>query len=133
MLCNPPYVPDGTPVPPEVASFDPPGAVFGGPDGLEIIRAVVTAAAALLRHGGRLGIEHDDTHADAVPELLRRRRVLTDVEEHATWRAGPASPPPGRATPRPASGSGRSTATRSSSRTGCVDSCGPSPGAIGRA
>ena len=72
VLCNPPYVPDGTPVPPEVACFDPPGAVFGGPDGLEIIRTVVTAAAALLRHGGRLGIEHDDTHADAVPELLRR-------------------------------------------------------------
>ncbi len=82
VLCNPPYVPDGTPVPPEVACFDPPGAVFGGPDGLEIIRTVVTASAALLRHGGRLGIEHDDTHADAVPELLRRRRVLTDVEEH---------------------------------------------------
>jgi release factor glutamine methyltransferase len=82
VLCNPPYVPDGTPVPPEVAFFDPPGAVFGGPDGLEIIRTVVTASAALLRHGGRLGIEHDDTHADAVPELLRRRRVLTDVEEH---------------------------------------------------
>jgi release factor glutamine methyltransferase len=82
VLCNPPYVPDGTPVPPEVASFDPPGAVFGGPDGLEIIRAVVAASAALLRHGGRLAIEHDDTHADAVPALLRRRRVLTDVEEH---------------------------------------------------
>ena len=71
VLCNPPYVPDGTPVPPEVADFDPPGAVFGGPDGLEIIRAVVTASAALLRHGGGLAIEHDDTHADAVPALLR--------------------------------------------------------------
>jgi release factor glutamine methyltransferase len=82
VLCNPPYVPDGTPVPPEVAEWDPPGAVFGGPDGLEIIRAVVTASASLLCHGGRLAIEHDDTHADAVPALLRRRRVLTDVEEH---------------------------------------------------
>jgi release factor glutamine methyltransferase len=89
VLCNPPYVPDGTPVPPEVASFDPPGAVFGGPDGLEIIRAVVTAAAALLRHGGRLGIEHDDTHGDAVPELLRRRRVLADVEEHSDLAGRP--------------------------------------------
>ena len=82
VLCNPPYVPDGTPVPPEVAAFDPPGAVFGGPDGLEIIRAVVTASAGLLREGGRLAIEHDDTHAEAVPALLRRCRVLTDVEEH---------------------------------------------------
>ena len=82
VLCNPPYVPDGTPVPPEVARHDPHGAVFGGPDGLDVIRAVVTAAAGLLRHGGGLAIEHDDTHGDAVPALLRRRRVLTDVEEH---------------------------------------------------
>ena len=44
VLCNPPYVPDGTPVPPEVAYHDPPGAVFAGPDGLEIIRPLVTAS-----------------------------------------------------------------------------------------
>ncbi len=82
VLCNPPYVPDGTPVPPEVADWDPPGAVFGGPDGLEIIRAVVTLSAALLRYGGWLAIEHDDTQGEAVPALLHRRRVLTDVQEH---------------------------------------------------
>jgi release factor glutamine methyltransferase len=82
VLCNPPYVPDGTPLPPEVTGWDPPTAVYGGPDGLEIIRAVVSASAALLRYGGALAIEHDDTHGETVPALLRRRRVLTDVEEH---------------------------------------------------
>jgi release factor glutamine methyltransferase len=82
VLCNPPYVPDGTPVPPEVAEWDPPGAVFGGPDGLEIIRAVVTLSAALLRYSGWLAIEHDDTQREAVSTLLQRRRVLTDVQEH---------------------------------------------------
>lgn len=82
VLCNPPYVPDGTRLPAEVSEWDPPGAVFGGTDGLDVIRAVIVAAAGLLRHGGRLGIEHDDTHGEAVPELLRRRRVLTDVEAH---------------------------------------------------
>ncbi|MFC4943903.1 peptide chain release factor N(5)-glutamine methyltransferase [Pseudonocardia sp. GCM10023141] len=82
VLCNPPYVPDGVELPPEVTEWDPPGAVFGGPDGLEIIRAVITSSAALLRYGGRLGIEHDDTHGESVPALLRRRKVLTDVEEH---------------------------------------------------
>ncbi|WP_219416143.1 peptide chain release factor N(5)-glutamine methyltransferase [Pseudonocardia nigra] len=82
VLCNPPYVPDGTPVPPEVAHWDPPDAVFGGADGLEVIRAVIAASAGLLRYGGHLGIEHDDTHGDAVPALLRRRQVLTDVQEH---------------------------------------------------
>jgi len=82
VLCNPPYVPEGTPLPPEVTGWDPPAAVYGGPDGLEIIRAVVSASAALLRYGGGLAIEHDDTHGETVPALLRRRRVLTDVEEH---------------------------------------------------
>ena len=82
VLCNPPYVPDGTPLPPEVTDWDPPAAVFGGPDGLEIIRAVISASAALLRYGGALAIEHDDTHGEAVPALLRRRRVFTDVGEH---------------------------------------------------
>jgi release factor glutamine methyltransferase len=82
VLCNPPYVPDGTPLPPEVSGWDPPLAVFGGPDGLEVIRDVIGAAAGVLRYGGALGIEHDDTHGELVPALLRRRRVLTDVEEH---------------------------------------------------
>jgi release factor glutamine methyltransferase len=82
VLCNPPYVPDGTPLPPEVTGWDPPDAVFGGPDGLETIRAVITVSAGLLRYGGWLGIEHDDTHGESVPALLRRRRVLTDVAAH---------------------------------------------------
>lgn len=82
VLCNPPYVPDGTPVPPEVADWDPPGAVFGGPDGLEIIRSVIALSAALLRHGGWFAVEHDDSHGEVVPALLRRRRVLREVEGH---------------------------------------------------
>jgi release factor glutamine methyltransferase len=101
VLCNPPYVPDGTPLPPEVTAWDPPVAVFGGPDGLEIIRAVISASAALLRYGGALAIEHDDTHGEVVPALMRRRRVLTEVEEHhdltgrprfATARRRPLTP-----------------------------------------
>ncbi|WP_300007938.1 peptide chain release factor N(5)-glutamine methyltransferase [Pseudonocardia sp.] len=82
VLCNPPYVPDGTDLPPEVTEWDPPGAVFAGPDGLEIIRAVINTSAGLLRYGGHLAIEHDDTHGEVVPALLRRRRVLADVQEH---------------------------------------------------
>jgi release factor glutamine methyltransferase len=83
LVCNPPYVPEGTPVPPEVGVWDPAVAVFGGPDGLEIIRAVVERAAELLRPGGALAIEHDDTHAEAVPALLRATPELVEVVEHA--------------------------------------------------
>jgi release factor glutamine methyltransferase len=82
VLCNPPYVPDGTPVPPEVAKHDPAEAVFGGADGLAVIRPVIALAAALLRTGGMLGIEHDDVHATAVPDLLRADGRFIDVSEH---------------------------------------------------
>jgi release factor glutamine methyltransferase len=105
LVCNPPYVPDGTSVPPEVGVWDPAVAVFGGPDGLEIIRAVVARAAALLRPGGALAIEHDDTQAKTVPALLRATPELVDVMEHtdlnnrpryATARKlRPAPTPPG--------------------------------------
>jgi release factor glutamine methyltransferase len=82
VLCNPPYVPDGTPVPPEVADHDPAEAVFGGPDGLAVIRPVIALAAGLLRPGAVLGIEHDDVHATAVPDLLRADGRFIDVVEH---------------------------------------------------
>lgn len=81
VLCNPPYVPAGTPLPPEVADYDPPSAVFGGADGLAVIRPVISAAARLLRPGGGLAVEHDESHAPAVLALLRARSVLTDVED----------------------------------------------------
>jgi release factor glutamine methyltransferase len=71
LLCNPPYVPAGTPVPPEVAEHDPAEAVFAGPDGLAVIRPVIDRAAGLLRPGGLVGIEHDESHAGRLPELFR--------------------------------------------------------------
>jgi release factor glutamine methyltransferase len=82
VLCNPPYVPEGTPVPPEVAEHDPHGAVFAGPDGMSVIRHVVALAARLLARGGALAIEHDETRQAAVVDLLDTRRVLTGVMGH---------------------------------------------------
>jgi release factor glutamine methyltransferase len=61
VIANPPYVPRFHVVPPEVLK-DPQEAVFGGEDGLDLIPAVISRAAALLRPGGRLGVEHDETH-----------------------------------------------------------------------
>jgi len=69
VVSNPPYVPAGTPVEPEVRA-DPDEAVFAGDDGLGVIPDVIARAEALLRPGGVLAIEHDDTHGEAVPALL---------------------------------------------------------------
>jgi len=86
---NPPYVPQGTPVEPEVGRHDPAEAVFAGPDGLAVIRPLVSVVAGLLKVGGALAIEHDDTQGESVPALLRSRRVLTDVEDHADLAGRP--------------------------------------------
>jgi release factor glutamine methyltransferase len=89
VLCNPPYVPAGTPVAPEVADHDPALAVFGGPDGLDVIKPAVSLAARLLKPGGWVGIEHDDTQGESVPALLSARRVLSDVQDHSDFAGRP--------------------------------------------
>ena len=89
VTANPPYVPDDTPVEPEVADHDPPLAVFAGADGLDVIRPLVNVAAGLLKPGGVLAIEHDDTQGESVPALLSGRRVLADVVDHADLTGRP--------------------------------------------
>jgi release factor glutamine methyltransferase len=61
VVANPPYVPSIYRVPPEIA-FDPEEAVFAGEDGLDLIPDVIARAAELLRPGGWLGFEHDESH-----------------------------------------------------------------------
>jgi release factor glutamine methyltransferase len=82
VTANPPYVPDGTPVEPEVGDYDPPEAVFAGPDGLAVIRPLLSVAAALLKPGGRLAIEHDASQGESAPALVAARRLFADVEDH---------------------------------------------------
>lgn len=81
VVCNPPYVPAATPVELEVRA-DPPEAVFAGADGLQLMPAVLARAAELLRPGGIVAIEHDDTHGESVPRLLRTHGCWRAVLEH---------------------------------------------------
>lgn len=82
LLCNPPYVPDGTAVPLEVSAHDPAAAVFGGRDGLSVIRPVIARAVALLRPGGWVGIEHDDSHGRALVDLFEATGAFTEIRMH---------------------------------------------------
>lgn len=58
IVTNPPYVPDDelTGMPAEFA-HEPRGALAGGPDGLRLVRAIVSGAAARLRPEGLLAVE----------------------------------------------------------------------------
>lgn len=82
VLANPPYVPAGTALPADVAGVDPDRALYGGPDGLAVIRPMLGTVARLLRPGGGLAVEYDDTHGTAVPALLRADGRFTDVTPH---------------------------------------------------
>jgi release factor glutamine methyltransferase len=82
VVSNPPYVPDGAVVPREVADHDPPLALWGGPDGLDVVRGLLVTAARLLHPGGWLGIEHADQQGTALPALVRAHGAFTDVEDH---------------------------------------------------
>ena len=72
VVANPPYIPpDAVPLDPEVRDHDPAVALYGlGPDGLEVPRGVVAAAARLLRPGGTLVVEHAEVQARAVRALV---------------------------------------------------------------
>lgn len=82
VLCNPPYVPPGGELPPEVIDYDPAQAVFASEGGLAVIRQAVATAARLLKPGGGMAIEHDDSHGAAAPSVVASRKVLTDVQDH---------------------------------------------------
>ncbi len=66
VVTNPPYIPDAmVPREPEVRDHEPRMALYGGADGLDIIRGILRSAAVLLRPGGLLVVEHADVQGTA--------------------------------------------------------------------
>ena len=64
VVSNPPYVPTARRWPTGGARTTRAEAVFAGTDGLALMPAVVARAGELLRRGGVLAVEHDESHAE---------------------------------------------------------------------
>lgn len=79
LVANPPYIPDGANLEPEVAEHDPPHALFGGPDGMGVIEAIADLAGRWLRAGGLCAVEHDDTTAAQTVEAFARTGRFDDI------------------------------------------------------
>jgi release factor glutamine methyltransferase len=87
IVSNPPYVPEDSAggLPPDVVRYEPPTALFGGPDGLAVIRRLLADASLHLAPGGRFIVEFGFGQEHSVRELARRSgwtvvRVVNDLQ-----------------------------------------------------
>jgi len=84
VVANLPYVQDGYELPRDVVGYEPAVALFGGPDGLEIVRRLVAQLGSV----GWVALEVGEGQAPRVAELLRdagfgavtRHRDLAGIE-----------------------------------------------------
>ncbi|MGQ0660331.1 peptide chain release factor N(5)-glutamine methyltransferase [Sphingosinicella sp.] len=70
ILCNPPYVESGAALPPDVADWEPAGALYAGADGLAAYRRLAPLIGPLLAPGGIACIEIGAGQCDAVSALF---------------------------------------------------------------
>jgi release factor glutamine methyltransferase len=73
IVSNPPYIRDDewTSLPVEVREFDPPEALCGGIDGLDMVRRIAERAADYLESDGILFLEIGASQAGGVNQLFR--------------------------------------------------------------
>jgi release factor glutamine methyltransferase len=72
VISNPPYIPTGAiPVDVEVQLHEPELALYGGDDGMDIMKVVSRRALQLLKPGGFLVVEHADSQAKIVADLFQ--------------------------------------------------------------
>ena len=79
---NPPYVGTGEAsiLPPDVREHEPEIALFAGPDGLDIIRRIVTDAPQFLNADGKLILEIGCNQSHAVQDLIKSQPAYKHYE-----------------------------------------------------
>jgi release factor glutamine methyltransferase len=73
ILCNPPYIEAGASLPPDVAKWEPDGALYAGPDGLDDYRRLAPQIARLLAPGGIACVEIGAGQDAAVTAIFEYR------------------------------------------------------------
>ena len=80
---NPPYIPDAMiPREVEVRDHDPHMALFGGADGFDVARGVISVAELLLVPNGLFGMEHADVQGESVIDLLENWHDVIDHKDY---------------------------------------------------
>ena len=81
VVSNPPYVPQGDRegLAPEVRDWDPPEALFAGPEGLDVLLPLVEQAGQHLSPGGLLAVEVGYGQAGKVARAMERTGVFREI------------------------------------------------------
>lgn len=79
VVSNPPYIPVGAELEPEVADHDPAHALFGGDDGMAVIGPIARLVGGWLKPGGLFAVEHDDTTSQLTVETISATELFTDI------------------------------------------------------
>jgi release factor glutamine methyltransferase len=79
ILCNPPYVAQGTQLGRGVREYEPDEALFAGEHGLDAYRALAPALPRLLTENGLAAVEIGQDQAGDVTRLLGRNGLHTKV------------------------------------------------------
>ncbi len=87
VLANPPYVAEGTPLPPDVAGHEPASALFAGADGLEDIRRILPELPRLLAPAAVAVVELDPTQVEAATALAAAAGLSAQVRHDLAGRA----------------------------------------------
>ncbi len=88
VVSNPPYIESADPALADRGlRCEPRAALDGGPDGLRDLRAVISAAARVLRGGGRVLAEHGNRQGAAVRALLADAGFddIVTYQDYAGW------------------------------------------------
>jgi release factor glutamine methyltransferase len=83
VVSNPPYIPLGSWVPPEVGEYDPATALWGGSDGMDAVRVVEATGRRLLRPGGLVAVEHGAQQGPAVYWVFSEEAGWRETRNHA--------------------------------------------------
>ena len=79
ILCNPPYVAAGAPLPPDVERWEPAAALHAGPDGLAAFRRLAPRLGPLLAPGGIACVEIGIGQAEAAAALFAAERFTISL------------------------------------------------------
>jgi len=79
IVANPPYVPDGASLPPEVAAYEPPEALTAGVAGVDVYRRIIEEIDPCLAPDGVLMLEMGEGQAAWLRQHLDGRYTVTGV------------------------------------------------------